>query len=464
MEYMREHGFRPAALMFLLLLLCVARPVCAFAEDAPFADAAEPVAAGQDAGVPVSADVPAAGVPVSADEIAGGIAFCAEFPVSLVLDGVPVESAVPPVVIRERTLIPARAVFESMGASVSWNEELRQVGVTTAGAVILLTVDAFEYAIDGNIYTADVPPLIIDERTMIPVRIVAEAMGCDIKWDDLARTVSVTSPVPESPPEGFAYGSEYPEQQDGAGLPASPEQGGQEGLPASPEVSRGGAARDGAAGTLPRLSPEFAGFSVVIDAGHGGVDSGALGEENGRTVLFEKDVNLDVALRLRDYLGYAGFSVHMIRSGDDTVDRYARPQIANGLGAQLYISIHNNSSTKPSVSGTSTYYYNKEWAAGYPLDSETLAVAVQKSVSAYAGLPDLGIHDGPEYIVLNRTQMPAIIVEGAFLSNASDRALMATDAYREAYAFGVATGLINALNGRATAPVPAIDGMMPIGL
>jgi N-acetylmuramoyl-L-alanine amidase len=201
----------------------------------------------------------------------------------------------------------------------------------------------------------------------------------------------------------------------------------------------------------------------VIDAGHGGSDPGALGEENGQTLLFEKDVNLDVALRLEAYLRAAGFSVHMIRSGDVTVDRYDRPQIANAQGAQLYISIHNNSSENPGVSGTSTYYYNKEWAAGYPLDSETLAASVQKAVSAYTGLPDLGIHDGPAYIVLNRTQMPAVIVEGAFLSNASDLALMLTDAYREAYAFGVATGLIHALNSRAPA-AGGLDNMMPVGL
>ncbi|MDR2295861.1 MAG: N-acetylmuramoyl-L-alanine amidase, partial [Clostridiales Family XIII bacterium] len=167
--------------------------------------------------------------------------------------------------------------------------------------------------------------------------------------------------------------------------------------------------------------------------------------------------------RLEALLRAAGFSVHMIRSDDSTVDRYERPEIANAQGAQLYISIHNNASEKPDVSGTSTYYYNKEWAVAYPLDSETLATSVQKSVSAHTGLPDLGIHDGPAYIVLNRTQMPAIIVEGAFLTNASDRALMLTDAYREAYAFGVAVGLINALNGRAPAS-GGLDDMMPVGL
>jgi N-acetylmuramoyl-L-alanine amidase len=385
--------------------------------------------------------------PVSAEEIAEGIAFCAEFPVSLLLDGLPVESDVPPLVVRERTLLPARALFERMGASVSWNEEARQVVVRTTGAAIILTIDAFEYAMNGNIYPVDVPPLIVGERTLVPVRVVAESMGCEVQWDDLTRTVAIASPAPafaedpatETPP-AFA------------------------GDPATDAVSRGDASRTDAAGALPQLAPEFAGFLVAVDAGHGGNDPGALGEGDGEPEFFEKDVNLDVALRLETYLLSAGFSVYMIRSGDDTVDRYARPQLANERGAQVYISVHNNSSKKPEVSGTSTYYYNKDWAIGYPLDSEALAVSVQKAVSAYAGLPDLGVHDGPEYIVLNRTQMPAVIVEGAFLSNASDRALMRTDAYRDAYAFGVAVGLINALNERATNPTNPLDGMTPVGI
>jgi N-acetylmuramoyl-L-alanine amidase len=409
-------------------MLCAAGFFPVYADDAPAIPPVPSVPAEAGAETPVR-PLP----PVSADEIAEGVAFCAEFPVSLILDGEPVRSDTPPVIVRERTLIPARALFERMGASVSWNEEARRVVITATGAGISLTIDSFEYAINGNIFNTDVPPLIVNERTMIPVRVVADAIGCDVEWDDLARTVIIVSPAPKAPPDPVT---------DSA----------REELPEPGEISRGGApARTDAAGSLPQLGPAFAGFSVVIDAGHGGLDSGAVGEENGEEVLYEKDVNLDVALRLDAYLRSAGFYTYMIRSGDDTVDRYDRPQIANALGAQLYISIHNNSSVKSGVSGTSTYYYNKEWAVGYPLDSETLATFVQKAVSAYAGLPDLGIHDGPAYIVLNRTQMPAIIVEGAFLSNASDRALMMTDAYRDAYAYGVAVGLIDALNSLAPA-------------
>jgi N-acetylmuramoyl-L-alanine amidase len=453
--------FRRLAAAFLIALCAVAMsvPVRAAGEEpvgaesagteyaGAEADAVLPAAEADNAAEEIALPV-ALPAPVSAEEITEGLAFCAEFPVGLLLDGLPVESDVPPLIVRERTLIPARALFELMGASVSWNEETRQVAVIATNAAVTLTIDAFEYAINGNIYPADVPPLIVGDRTLIPVRVVAESMGSEVRWDDSARTVAISSPLPapETPP-AFA-GDPVLDTPDA--------------LPAPDAISRGDApARADASGALPQLAPEFAGFSVMIDAGHGGVDPGASGDGDGGPELFEKDINLDVALRLEAYLLSAGFSVYMIRSGDDAVDIYERPQIANGRGVQAYISIHNNSSKKPDVSGTSTYYYNKEWATGYPLDSETLAASVQKSVSAYAGLPDLGLHDGPEYIVLNRTQMPAVIVEGAFLSNASDRALMRTDAYRDAYAFGVAVGLINALNGRATNP---LDGMMPVGL
>ncbi|MDR2355776.1 MAG: N-acetylmuramoyl-L-alanine amidase [Clostridiales Family XIII bacterium] len=426
---------RRAAALLLALCFAWAFPLCAAGAEASLV--AEPLA---------SADAPAV-LPVSSEEIAEGLAFCAEFPVGLTLDGLPVESDVPPFIVRERTLIPARALFERMGASVSWDDATRQVAVSTTAAGIILTIDVFEYAINGNIFDMEVPPLIHGDRTMIPVRVVAEALGYGISWDESTRTVVIASPPPAEAPSALAEDS----AQEG-------------GSPAPDAISRGGSfARADLGGALPQLDPAFAGFSVVIDAGHGGSDPGALGKENGQTLLFEKDVNLDVALRLETYLRAAGFSVYMIRSDDVTVDRYARPEIANAQGAQLYISIHNNSSKKPEVSGTSTYYYNKEWAAAYPLDSETLAASVQKAVSAYTGLPDLGIHDGPAYIVLNRTQMPAVIVEGAFLSNASDLALMLTDAYRESYAFGVAVGLTDALNSRAPA-AGGLDNMMPVGL
>jgi N-acetylmuramoyl-L-alanine amidase len=462
-------GLRRFAALLLLLCLAAALPARAAAADIP-ADlsAVTDAPAGAESSADASLDVPAApwdapeaetpsqgadtgappdlpasaeaetgtpaAAPVSAEEIAEGIAFCKDFPVSLTLDGLPLESDVPPVIVRERTLLPARALFERLGATVSWDEALRRVEVSTTRAGVLLTIDSFEYAINGNIYGTDVPPLIIGDRTMIPVRVAVESLGCRVVWNDLTRVVDIASPAPEAP----ALADDPAQSGDYAVLPQD-------------EISRGAqAARAEGAWGLPQLNPAFAGFAVVIDAGHGGNDPGALAEENGRVLLYEKDVNLDVALRLDAHLRSAGFSVFMIRDGDYSVDIYERPQLANARDAQLYISIHNNSSEKPSVSGTSTYYYNKEWAAAYPLDSETLAACLQKSVSAYAGLPDLGTHDGPAYIVLNRTRMPAVIVEGAFMSNASDRALMTTDAYREAYAFGVAAGLINALNERAS--------------
>ncbi|MDR3296602.1 MAG: N-acetylmuramoyl-L-alanine amidase [Clostridiales Family XIII bacterium] len=398
---------------------------------------------------------------VTESEILEGVAFCSEFPVNLFLDGEAVESDVPPVIIKERTLIPARALFERMGAIVSWNEETRQVGVAMPGTEILLTLDSYAYSVNGNEHTADVPPLIIADRTMIPVRVVAEALLCEVLWEDETRTVSVFLPLPEPvvPQEPLVPDDLAGETGETGGNATAGILSGQNAQTPSRD---GGAGRGDAYGFLPTLNPALQGRLVVIDPGHGGMDPGALGEENGVTVLKEKDINLDVALRLDAYLRAAGLSTYLTRSGDETVELYSRPETANGTGAELYVSVHNNANPKPDTSGTETYYFSKEWEAGYLIDSKTLAESIQRTLCASLGSIDRGSKNEPAYVVLNRTQMPAVIIEGAFLSNASDRELMKTDAYRDAYAYGAAKGILEALNGAF--PEQVLDNMMPVGL
>ncbi|MDR3242323.1 MAG: N-acetylmuramoyl-L-alanine amidase [Clostridiales Family XIII bacterium] len=394
---------------------------------------------------------------LSEQDIADGVAYCRELPVSLFLDGKEVESEVPPVIVKERTLIPARAVFEGAGAEVTWNEDLRQVGIYMDGVSVDLTIDSLNYMISGQERMADVPPLIIADRTMIPVRIVAEALNYDVDWDDSERRVLIaSSKAAEGQTEEAGNGGET---QAGTDNDPGAANGADSAAPAGEiRISRGGedSRQDTAeqpngsetvlANGLPELSAQLRDKLIIIDAGHGGSDTGAIGNEGGNPVLLEKDVNLDVATRLYVYLNSAGARVRMTRTDDATLDLHGRPEIANQANADLFISIHNNANPKPTASGTETYYFTKDTEQGYFLKSEPLAKQVQQEVCAALGTQDRGAKSEPAYVVLNKTWMPAILVEGAFLSNDGDRENMKSDAFRDGYAFGVANGVIKAMN------------------
>jgi len=189
---------------------------------------------------------------------------------------------------------------------------------------------------------------------------------------------------------------------------------------------------------------------IVIDPGHGGSDSGAMG--NG---LVEKDLTLDIAGRLRRVLEARGWTVKLTRYTD--VDVYqpndsahdelqARCDIANNAGARLFISIHVNSFTSSDLNGTTTYYYKD--------DSLPLAQAVHRHLAAALETKDDGIQKANFYVI-HHTTMPAILIETAFLSNPGDAALLRSPTFLQKIAVSVADGV----SDYAGAPPPPQTSM-----
>ncbi len=184
---------------------------------------------------------------------------------------------------------------------------------------------------------------------------------------------------------------------------------------------------------------------LVVDPGHGGPDTGAIG----RSGLMEKDFNLDVALRVSRLLEAMGAKVRLTRSDDSAcipwtrgnrqehrAELEARCSLANQAGADLFVSIHANArETNPqSVRGTETYY-RKE-------DSRAFAQVMQEEVVRAAGLPDGGAKYHPRpIIVLYRTTVPAVLVEVGYLSNTADERSLADSDFREQAAYGIVNGI-----------------------
>ncbi len=161
-------------------------------------------------------------------------------------------------------------------------------------------------------------------------------------------------------------------------------------------------------------------ITVVIDPGHGGEDKGATGVSG----LKEKNVNLTVSLYLEELLRARGFNVVMTRKNDTYLTLAERAALAEKAKADLFISIHANASLNNKyASGTETYYYQNKKTSPQSL---YLASLIQQEVSAVLKLPNLGVKKAP-FHVLRETSMPAALVELAFLSNAVDETILASD-------------------------------------
>ncbi|HVB82684.1 MAG TPA: N-acetylmuramoyl-L-alanine amidase, partial [Candidatus Binataceae bacterium] len=223
---------------------------------------------------------------------------------------------------------------------------------------------------------------------------------------------------------------------------------------------------------------------VVIDPGHGGYDSGT---EAGAPLL-EKDLALQIALRLQSELEHRGVRAILTRTGDYFVTLAGRTAFANKAGADLFVSIHLNSSPSASAAGIETYYLNNttdratirlaamENASGgaygtatggdlnYILSdmrqqykaNESVALASMIEAQTAAELDaSLGLHvnvlgamRGPFYVLVG-AQMPAVLVECGFLSNREEAARLASARYQQVLAEGIAEAVVHYFNADA---------------
>ena len=154
-------------------------------------------------------------------------------------------------------------------------------------------------------------------------------------------------------------------------------------------------------------------YKIILDSGHGGSDPGAV--YNGRR---EKDDTLKIALAVGKLLAADGYDVAYTRTTDVYQTPYEKAQIANKAGADLFISIHRNSSAVPNrYAGVESLVYDM---SGMKVD---LAENIDSQLAAL-GFRDIGVSARPNLVVLRRTKMPAVLVEVGFLNTESDNRLL----------------------------------------
>lgn len=167
--------------------------------------------------------------------------------------------------------------------------------------------------------------------------------------------------------------------------------------------------------------------SIVIDAGHGGSDCGAIG--GGK---MEKDITLDVAKRVETLLIQKGYDVKMTRDDDSTVSLQERVDISENYAPDIFVSIHVNSSVKPEISGVETHYYHQE--------SLSLAQTVHSSLASSVLSPNRGLFKSKFYVI-NHTTAPAILIEIGFISNTDERAQLVGEKRKQDTAKSIADGI-----------------------
>lgn len=180
----------------------------------------------------------------------------------------------------------------------------------------------------------------------------------------------------------------------------------------------------------PPVGRHLHGMTIAVDAGHGGSNTGAKGEKTGQ---LEKNLTLDVAQRLATYLERAGARVIMVRTTDTTLGTTDRIMAMRKLMPHLLVSVHFNSSGNANVRGVSTYYKHvgfRTWSQG------VLAELLKRlPVSEFGNVGHFN------FFFSSPTDYPNLLVEGPFLSNAADEALITDPAFRDRMAKSIAKGL-----------------------
>ena len=113
--------------------------------------------------------------------------------IDLVIDGEKLELDVPPQLVEQRTLVPLRAIFEKLGATVEWDQATQTATATKGTDVVQITIDSTTAYVNGQAQTLDVPAMAIDGRTLVPVRFVSESLQADVQWIQESQTVQITT-------------------------------------------------------------------------------------------------------------------------------------------------------------------------------------------------------------------------------------------------------------------------------
>lgn len=201
--------------------------------------------------------------------------------------------------------------------------------------------------------------------------------------------------------------------------------------------------------TIKKDNSAASSFSILLDPGHGGKDPGKIGVHDER----EKDINLSIALKVRDALTAAGFTVTMTRETDTGLysetdsnkkikDLMKRCELAKASAPTLFVSIHQNSYPSSDIAGAQVFYYSGSEQG--KIAAETL----QKTLIALADPANTRqAKANDDYYLLKHCACPAVIIECGFLSNEAESAKLSSEDYQNTLTKAIVSGITEYCNG-----------------
>jgi len=182
------------------------------------------------------------------------------------------------------------------------------------------------------------------------------------------------------------------------------------------------------------------GRTIVVDAGHGGIDGGVVGEN---TKIKESEINLAIAKCLREFLMDAGYKVVLTRKGADSLkrgkleDMKARKEVILGANAHLVVSIHQNEYPRSYVKGPQVFYAPSG-------EDQEIAATMQKALNDR--LSGNRKEAKGDYYILQCSSVPSLLVECGFLSNPEEESMLVTGNYQQKVAYAIFCGINHILD------------------
>jgi hypothetical protein len=129
---------------------------------------------------------------VVVSEPSAGLNEYGQKPITVLVNGKLINFDRQPMIVNDRTMVPVRFIAEELGYAVDWNADKQFVTITNSGSNIVLSVDCITAYVDGKSVALDAVPFIQVDRTMVPLRFIAEGFGATVDWNDETRTVMIT--------------------------------------------------------------------------------------------------------------------------------------------------------------------------------------------------------------------------------------------------------------------------------
>lgn len=316
------------------------------------------------------------------------------------------------------------------------------VDQTGTGAYVDAKVTKVQVVLDGVVLNSDVPAFALGSRTLVPLRLIGEALGAKVQWFSQRSEILITKPdltlrMKTGATTALVNGSTVT-LPDGVPAVLAMYNGIERTMVPLRFISEllgASVSWDQNTKSANISSKDSSVKIIVIDPGHGGGDGGAY-----YGGIAEKDINLAVSQKLAALLEAEGYRVIMTRTSDKYIGLVSRAALANDAEADLFISIHANATeVSKDYAGIFTYYYPKSRGG------KTLAQNIQSEICRYTNAIDRGILT-EEYVVLKRTKMSAVLIELGFMTNPTELQNLNDSAYQYKLAKGIVAGVNNYFN------------------